>query len=198
MSTVPRPFQKPHWLSGSKPCSRCSMRWLRRNPGEDLSCYTKERNAFVVVTGLAIALPFVEVYNGGVIEILWDGPLCPHSLNELCDYGFDQQKLILYCGVWCVADVSSVSPSEQCHYAPACLYTSADMTSIGPWGFAVWQLMYCFPYFRYGGSVIHVLVYVNLRQPVDCLLIDVGRSVQDNLQALSPFLQDDVFLCEER
>ena len=50
----------------------------------------------MVVTGLAIALPFVEVYNGGVIEILWDDPLCPHSLNELCDYGFDQQKLIRY------------------------------------------------------------------------------------------------------
>ena len=32
-------------------------------------------------------------------------------------YGFDQQRLIWYmfvaCGIWCLADVSSVSPSSE-------------------------------------------------------------------------------------
>ena len=85
VSTVHRPFLKPCWLSGSKPCSRY-LKGGQEDPGEDLSCYTKERNAFVVVTGLAIALPFVEVNNGDALEILWNNSLCSHSLKELCHF----------------------------------------------------------------------------------------------------------------
>ena len=38
-------------------------------------------------------------------------------VSEYTEYGFDQQRLIIVClsacGIWCLADVSSVSPSSE-------------------------------------------------------------------------------------
>ena len=38
-------------------------------------------------------------------------------MGEYAEYGFDQQRFIYYvfvaCGIWCLADVSSVSPSSE-------------------------------------------------------------------------------------
>uniref|UniRef100_A0A183TQB9 VPS13 domain-containing protein n=1 Tax=Schistocephalus solidus TaxID=70667 RepID=A0A183TQB9_SCHSO len=61
-----------------------SVQAIEKNAGEDLSGDVQQRDSTVVVAELAVPFLLVEVYSGGIFEILGDLSLSPNLLEEHC------------------------------------------------------------------------------------------------------------------
>ncbi len=59
---------------------------VEENTGEDLPSNGQDRYTSVVVAGLAVTFPLVDVDQGGIFQPLRDLSFTPHGLEELCQF----------------------------------------------------------------------------------------------------------------
>ncbi|VDL94744.1 unnamed protein product [Schistocephalus solidus] len=59
---------------------------IENDTGEDLPGDVEQRDASVLITELPVPLPFVEMDDGRVFQILKNVSLAPHLLEECCEF----------------------------------------------------------------------------------------------------------------
>ncbi|VDL97012.1 unnamed protein product [Schistocephalus solidus] len=63
-----------------------TVQTIEKDTGEDLPSDAEQQYASVVITELPVPLPFVEMDDGRVFEILRNLSLVPHLLEECCEF----------------------------------------------------------------------------------------------------------------
>ncbi|VDM00263.1 unnamed protein product [Schistocephalus solidus] len=64
-------------------------------PREDLPGDVEQRDASVIITELPVPLPFVEIDDGRVFEILRNLSFAPHLLEECCEFFYQPGPIVL-------------------------------------------------------------------------------------------------------
>ncbi|VDM06360.1 unnamed protein product [Schistocephalus solidus] len=59
---------------------------IEMDTGKDLPGAVEQRDASVIITELPVPLPFAEMDDGRVFEILRNLSLAPHLLEECCEF----------------------------------------------------------------------------------------------------------------
>ena len=59
---------------------------VQENLSQHLACNGENGNSTVVVTGLSVFLSFVQVDNGGVLEVLRHLPLVSDELEQVMEF----------------------------------------------------------------------------------------------------------------
>ncbi len=54
---------------------------IKEDSGKDFTSYGQNQNPLVIVTGLTVTLPLVQVHNRGIPEVLLYDTLFPHGLE---------------------------------------------------------------------------------------------------------------------
>ncbi|VDL91619.1 unnamed protein product [Schistocephalus solidus] len=117
-----------------------TVQTFEKDTREDLPGDVEHRDASVIITSLPVPLPFVEMDDGRVFEILRNLSLAPHLLVECCDFCHQPRPTVLEDFQWdCIG--------SRC-------FTTENLLH-GPDGF--WQ----------GRRQIQVVVRFHLREPVN-------------------------------
>ena len=58
---------------------------IQEDPGKYLAHDGEQGYASMVIAGLAIPLPLIQVYDGGLFELLGNRYLLPHELQQLVE-----------------------------------------------------------------------------------------------------------------
>ena len=68
---------------------------VEQNSSQDLACDGQQEDSTMIVAGLAVSFAFVEVYDGGVLEVLWHCLVLPDELKQLVKF-LNQEHTTLF------------------------------------------------------------------------------------------------------
>ena len=80
------PFPKAALALRQETLIKVSHYSIEEYPCQDFACNAKERDSSMVITCLAVALPLLEMYYSGILEVLWNFLLSPHLAEQLCEF----------------------------------------------------------------------------------------------------------------
>ena len=56
---------------------------VEENSCKDFACDGEQRNTSVIVAGLSVTFILVQVYNRGILKVLWQYPFLPYKSKKL-------------------------------------------------------------------------------------------------------------------